>query len=90
MCSLVFGGTFFGVELSSFLKVQRSYFGRRIALFLYVFDISLRFFKSYVQVPSCRDRIKRKNKPEVVFIEREFLKEKRETLKNLKQKKKNK
>ena len=32
----------------------------------------------------------RKNKPQVVFIEREFLKERRETLKNVKQKKINK
>ena len=28
MCSLVFQKTFFGVELSFFLKVQRSYFGQ--------------------------------------------------------------
>ena len=34
MCSLVFYKTFFEVELSFFLKVQRSYFGR-IARFLY-------------------------------------------------------
>ena len=33
MCSLVFYKTFFGVELSFFLKAQRSYFGR-IARFL--------------------------------------------------------